>query len=378
MRYLTSDIIFTAFSSPIYDGVMVVDDQGKILDLLEDKRQIDNVNLEYFKGALCPGFINAHCHLELSHLQGLLAPKTGLPHFVNSIGQIRKASNRRKKNDALKLADRQMCNNGIVAVADISNTADSFSTKASSTIYYYTFIELFASNPHKAEEVFERGLKLSEVCNTPNSLTPHANYSVSLPLFEKIKHHNKGEIISIHSQETPEEDTMFLTGSGKLFSQLIAKDFFKYTGKTALQSTLPLLPESPILLVHNTFTKREDMSEAISNFDKLYWCTCPKANLYIENQLPNYQQFIDAQAKMTIGTDSLASNDTLSILEEMKTIQSYVSLELLMEWACKNGAEFLGLDKLGTFQKGKMPGINYINHIIDGKLTADSKVKKLF
>ena len=377
MRYLTSDIIFTAFSSPIYDGVIVVDDDGKIADLLGDNQQIDSANLEYFRGALCPGFINTHCHLELSHLQGELAPKTGLPHFINSIGQIRKASQRRK-DDALKLADIQMYNNGIVAVADISNTEDSFSSKANSAIYYYTFIELFSSNPHKAEEVFERGLKLSELCNTPNSLTPHANYSVSLPLFEKIRHHNKGEIISIHSQETSEEDTMFLNGTGKLLSQLIAKDFFKYTGKTALQSTLPLLPESPILLVHNTFTKKEDMTEAISNFDKLYWCTCPKANLYIENQLPNYQQFIDAQVKMTIGTDSLASNDTLSILEEMKTIQSYVSLDLLMEWACKNGAEFLGLDALGTLKKGKMPGINYINHIIDGKLTAASQVKKLF
>ena len=377
MRYLTSDIIFTAFSSPIYDGVIVVDDDGKIADLLEDNQQIDSANLEYFRGALCPGFINTHCHLELSHLQGELAPKTGLPHFINSIGQIRKASQRRK-DDALKLADRQMYNNGIVAVADISNTADSFSSKANSAIYYYTFIELFSSNPHKAEEVFERGLKLSELCNTPNSLTPHANYSVSLPLFEKIRHHNKGEIISIHSQETSEEDTMFLNGTGKLLSQLIAKEFFKYTGKTALQSTLPLLPESPILLVHNTFTKKEDMTEAISNFDKLYWCTCPKANLYIENQLPNYQQFIDAQVKMTIGTDSLASNDTPSILEEMKTIQSYVSLDLLMEWACKNGAEFLGLDALGTLKKGKIPGINYINHIIDGKLTDASQVKKLF
>ena len=377
MRYLTSDIIFTAFTSPIYDGVIVVDNDGKIVDILENKRQIDGINLEYFKGALCPGFINTHCHLELSHLQGELAPKTGLPHFINSIGQIRNASQRLKDN-ALKLADKQMYNNGIVAVADISNTADSFSIKVNSAIYYYTFIELFASNPYKAKEVFERGLKLSQECSTPNSLTPHANYSVSLPLFEKIRHHNKGEIISIHSQETPEEDTMFLTGRGQLLSQLIAKDFFQYTGKTALQSTLPLLPKAPILLVHNTFTKKDDMLEAISKFDKLYWCTCPKANLYIENQLPNYKQFVDAQTKMTIGTDSLASNDTLSILEEMKTIQSYVSLELLMQWACKNGAEFLGLDALGSFQKGKTPGINYINFIEDGKLTADSQVKKLF
>jgi cytosine/adenosine deaminase-related metal-dependent hydrolase len=201
---------------------------------------------------------------------------------------------------------------------------------------------------------------------------------VSLPLLDKIKKYNKGEIISIHSQETPDEDEMFLKGSGDLLSQLIAKDFFKYTGKTALQSTLPLLPQSSILLVHNTFTTKEDLSEALSSYDNLYWCTCPKANLYIENKLPKYQQFIDLNAKMTIGTDSLASNDTLCILEEMKTIQSYVPLEILVEWACKNGAEFLGLAALGTFEKSKMPGVNYINHIENGKLSAESQVIKLF
>jgi len=377
MRYLTSDIIFTAFSSPILDGVLVVDDDGKIVEILDDKAQIDSAKLEYFKGAICPGFINTHCHLELSHLQGQLAEKTGLPHFINSIGKTRKAS-QQLKLEAIQLADRQMMNNGIVAVADISNTADTFGTKSNSALFYYTFIELFASNPNRADEVFERGLNLSKECSTPNSLTPHANYSVSLPLLDKIKKHNKGEIISIHSQETPDEDEMFLKGSGDLLSQLIAKDFFKYTGKTALQSTLPLLPQSPILLVHNTFTTKEDMAEALSNYDNLYWCTCPKANLYIENSLPSYQQFIDINAKMTIGTDSLASNDTLCILEEMKTIQPYVSLEILVEWACKNGAEFLGLTALGTFEKGKMPGVNYISHVENGKLSADSQVLKLF
>ena len=108
---------------------MVVDDEERIVDLLEDKQQIDSANLECFRGALCPGFINTHCHLELSHLQGELASKTGLPHFINSIGQIRKASQRRK-DEALKLADRQMYNNGIVAVADISNTCRFFFYKS--------------------------------------------------------------------------------------------------------------------------------------------------------------------------------------------------------------------------------------------------------
>ena len=70
-----------------------VDDEGRIVDLLEDKQQINSINWNAL-GALCSGFINTHCHLELSHLQGE-ASKTGLPHFINS-GQIRKASQRRK------------------------------------------------------------------------------------------------------------------------------------------------------------------------------------------------------------------------------------------------------------------------------------------
>ena len=376
MRYLTSDIIFSACSEPIHNGVLIIDDFGKVIDLLEDKTQIDAIKLEYFEGALCPGFINTHCHLELSHLMGCIAKNTGLPYFINNIGKRRNAADQ-EKFDAIQSADKRLSENGIVAVADISNTADTFITKQKSSIYYYTFIELFASDPSRANEVFERGLKLSQECTTPHSLTPHANYSVSLPLLEKIKTHNKGEIISIHSQETSTEDEMFLKGTGDLLSQLIAKDFFKYTGKTALQTTLPLLPQVPTLLVHNTFTSNDDVHWALSNFSNLYWCTCPKANLYIENQLPNYQQFIDAQVKMTIGTDSLASNDTLCILEEMKTIQSFVPLHILIEWASKNGAEFLGLDALGSFQKGKMPGINHISQLENAKLTQRSSVTPL-
>jgi len=377
MRYLTSDIIFTAHTAPILDGVVIINDDGEIVKIVQNKSEAEGENLEYFKGALCPGFINTHCHLELSHLQNELPQKSGLPHFINSIGKLRKADERFKE-EAFKFADNQMSKNGIVAVADISNTADTFATKANSSLYYYTFIELFASNPNKAQEVFERGLKLSKECTTPNSLTPHANYSVSLPLFKMIKGHNKGEIISIHSQETPTEDEMFLEGKGDLLSQLIAKDFFQYTGKTALQSTLPLLPKAPVLLVHNTFTTKADLTNALSNYDSLYWCTCPKANLYIENKLPNYKQFVDADVKMTIGTDSLASNDTLCILEEMKAIQSYVSLDVLVRWACKNGAEFLSLESLGTLEKGKRPGLNHISHIEGGKLTKESRVTPLF
>ena len=198
---------------------------------------------------------------------------------------------------SIKQADRSMYDNGIVAVGDISNTSVSFSIKDKSPIYYHTFVELFASDPTRADEVFQNGLSLLEQCKHKVSLTPHANYSVSLQLFEKIRSHNSGEIISIHNQETPTEDEMFIEGTGDLLNELIARYFFKPTGKTALQSTLPLLPDAPILMVHNTFTTKEDVQWIKQQNKRVFWATCPKANLYIEDALPNYDLFIDAHPK---------------------------------------------------------------------------------
>ncbi|HQV66448.1 MAG TPA: amidohydrolase family protein, partial [Saprospiraceae bacterium] len=102
---------------------------------------------------------------------------------------------------------------------------------------------------------------------------------------------------------------------------------------------------------------------------QIFWATCPNANLYIENKLPDYQIFRDADAKVTIGTDSLTSNWQLSIWEEIKTIrkyQSYIPLEELLTWATINGAEALSYeDRLGSFEVGKTPGILHISGDID-------------
>ena len=111
-----------------------------------------------------------------------------------------------------------------------------------------------------------------------------------------------------------------------------------------------------MLLVHNTFTLQKEITDN-------YYCTCPKANLYIENSLPDYSIF--NTDKLCLGTDSLASNNTLSILEELQTIKENSNFELntLLKIACKNGADVLGFEKFGTFEKGKTPGVNLIEDL---------------
>lgn len=378
MRYLTADIIYTAFTRPIFNGLLVLDDSGCVQAIYPNCSSITNEKLEYFKGALCPGFINTHCHLELSHMRAKIQQKTGLPSFISDISQKREAT-QQEILSAIKDADHQMKNNGIVAVGDISNLQDSFVTKAESQIKYHTFIELFGSDSSQAEVVFKVGIDLQQICPKPNSLTPHATYSLSELLFEKIANNNEGQIISIHNQETSSEDLFFKEGKGELNDFLAAKREFPITSKTAVESILPRLPKTKSLLVHNTYSSKEDVKWVEANYSDVYWSTCPKANVYIEGRTPDYSLF--ENSKMTIGTDSLASNDTLCVLSEMKVIQqnAQISLERLIEWSCKNGAEFLNFDSLGTFEIGKKPGVNWLQNLNSEnfQLTEDTSVKAI-
>ena len=220
-----------------------------------------------------------------------------------------------------------------------------------------------------------------------NNFVPHAPYSVSVLLFRFIGE-EPDKIISIHNQESAEENLMFREKRGKIieFFSLMGMDFsnWKASGKSSLQTVLNYFPKkNNVLLVHNTFTDAEDIKFAEAYSKNIYWVTCPNANLYIENKLPNYNLFIAAEAKITIGTDSLASNYSLSILDELKTISQKfpeINLEMLLQWATLNGAKALGLqNELGSFEKGKKPGVLLLENInLDTvSLTSESKVKRL-
>ena len=145
MRYLTADIIYTAFSDPIPNGLLVIDNSGCVQGIYTDCSSFKEKNIEYFKGALCPGFINAHCHLELSHMLAKIEQKSGLPSFISQVTDKRQAT-QEQILAAIDQADHAMIINGIVGVGDISNLSDTFSTKLNSTIQYHTFIELIGSS----------------------------------------------------------------------------------------------------------------------------------------------------------------------------------------------------------------------------------------
>lgn len=384
MKKISADLIFTNTGEPIRDGVIIFnEDDGVIHNILPSSDGIDDI--KKYRGILIPGYINAHCHLELSHLKGAIPTGTGLIPFINGVMQLRDFP-QEIIDEKIAIADRAMWEAGIVAVGDISNQIDTVSTKKKSRIRYYTFVEMFdLMQEDQTEAAFDRYQAVYDqhvgTGHHKKSMVPHAPYSVSSKLWKLLNGaHRSGDTISIHNQELAAENELSKYGTGEFVEFYknigMSLDHFVPTGKTSIHTVLDhLSPDVKALFVHNTMTTVEDIESAQQAIGQTFWATCPSANLYIENKLPNYQYFLDTGAKVCIGTDSLSSNWQLSIYEEMKTIkkyQSYVPDDEIIKWATIYGAEALGYDDLGVLAAGTSPGINHIDvEVVEGKFSLD-------
>lgn len=393
---MAATYIFPGTGEAVKNGVLVLEDDGTVMDILEKKDNFrEEAGVEYYSGALVPGFVNAHCHLELSHLQGKIEEKTEMAGFLGKINRLR-SSTEEEMQKAMQVADRRMWAAGIAAVGDISNSANSVKAKLKSRIVYHTFVEAFGFHPSRSERAFEIAASVKREFHQNKlsaSIVPHSPYSVSDQLFKKIEEEAQKEngILSIHSQESKAELQFFNDGTGPIadhFQQNIGIDIshWQADGKSALEKILEFLPAANnLLLVHNTFTFKKDIDflKSKRSGENTFWVLCPNSNLYIENALPPVPLFQQNKLNLCLGTDSLASNHQLSILREMITLQEYfpeISLEELVAWACLNGACALGVEnEFGSFEKGKKPGVNLVSglDLKNLKLTRNSKVKRL-
>jgi cytosine/adenosine deaminase-related metal-dependent hydrolase len=403
-RKFTADNIFTGETILPAGNVLIAGETGVIEGIIPLEEAGDDI--EYYSGIISPGFINAHCHLELSHLKGLIPEKTGLVDFV-----FRIITERHFAEDqilaAIAIAEEEMMHNGIIAVGDICNNVLTIPQKKKQRLHYRNFIEVSGFVPAFAKERFDRStVILSEYRSTlphqRSTLAPHAPYSVSERLFELINDATANDIITIHNQETlPEED--FIKSRTGDFLRLYEKmgidiSFYNSSNKSSLQTWWPYLNKNQsIILVHNVTTLAEDI--ALTKLPagpcgetqnspqgpvgklKTFFCLCPNANLYITNTLPNVNMLMDNNCTIVLGTDSLASNRQLNIVEEIKIMHQnfpVIPLQTMLQWATINGAKALQMDDvLGSFEKGKQPGIVLIEGLNQLQVNSSSSSTRI-
>jgi len=361
-RKFKADYLFTGEGFAPADSVLVTTGEGRVQDVVP--AAVAGANVEYYPGILSPGFVNCHCHLELSHMRDIIPEGTGLVEFLSTVIRSRGAAGKADGiKEAIAAGEEEMLAGGIVAVGDVCNTADTLEVKRAGRLRYHNFIETIGFVEGGARMRFDHSLRVLAELGS-GTIVPHAPYSVSPALFRLIAGHAKGGVLTIHNQEAAAEDVFVRTGKGeflKLYAALgLDVSFFQGTGKRSLESWLGYFDErQPVIAVHNVATREEDWRLAAGR--ALYFCLCPNANLYIGGQLPDVEGLVEADFPIVVGTDSLASNHGLSILEELKTLQqAFPGLEtsLLLQWATRNGALALGMDsELGSFTPGKNPGV---------------------
>lgn len=385
MRFITASQIFNGKEFLLPHSTLVLSNDGEIKDIIYTS-DIAPDQIEHFDGIITPGFINTHCHLELSHLKDKINRGKGIVNFGLEIIKSRNELPESVQLEQMLEADKAMYEQGIVAVGDISNSNLSIAAKQQSKLYYHTFVELIALNPERAQLTFDNGKSLMRDFHSKKlaaSLAPHAPYTASLKLIKLITDScfDTHQPTSIHNQESLAENDFFRTKTGnylRLYNTLnIPIDYFKTSGKSSIQTIINSFNKNiNTLLVHNTFSSNEDIIDAQKLHSHLYWCLCPNANLYIEGILPRVQLLLNNNCKLTIGTDSLASNSNLSVIDEINTLRNYqphIPFKKLLQAATYNGAQFLGIqDKFGLIEKNKKPGINLLVDE-DNKIT----VKKL-
>ena len=390
MRRIAAEYVYTLEGDePLRNACVTLSDDGTVVSVGEPGPEDD-----LLEGALCPGFVNAHCHVELSYMKGLFRKGTGMAGFIDQINALRDTKSAQEKIRDLKEAMDLMWDRGVSAMADISNCDDSFAVKAAHPMYTRTFLEVFGTEPEDAGSVMSSVRELQKKAlafGLDAAPTPHACYTMSPRLLSMASAAGlESGFLSYHSEESEEEEEMLKTGSGPMWENRRRSGMSvpPVTGKSSLLYFLDRLHEAGVppyeghvLLVHEVCMDQEGIDAVKAALKHPYIALCPLSNIFIHNALPPVELMRRNGLSLCIGTDSLSSNDDLDILKEIFCLQcNFPGLQLgeLLRWACRNGAEFLCREELGSISPSKRPGIVFIDHLDhSGALTSASRSRRL-
>ena len=394
MKRLAAEYLFTLEGdAPIRNGYVEYAEDGTIL--ATGPVEEPSAEVEFLRGAIVPGFVNAHCHVELSSMKGLFRKGSGMAGFIDQINALRDTKSHAEKLADIRFWMDKLYADGVSAMADISNCADSFAIKAAHPMYTRTFLEVFGTEPEDCDSIIASVLRLKEVADgfgLDAAPTPHACYTMSPELLTAASREGlRSGFLSFHSEESDEEEQMLKNGSGPMWDNRKAAGMSTppVTGKSSLlyfldrlQAAHPAPFDEHILLVHEVCMDKEGIEAVKTVIRHPFVALCPLSNLFIHNALPPVRLMMDEGLKPTVGTDSLSSNDTLDMLKELFCLQEnfpFLDLQTLLGWACRNGAEFLGKENvLGSIAPGKKPGLVYISSLSpSGCLTTGSVSKRI-
>jgi cytosine/adenosine deaminase-related metal-dependent hydrolase len=317
---------------------------------------------ERLDAVILPALVNAHLHLELSHMKGRVAGGEGLPAWIGLFVGSRMATRPGEPEEAMAMAAEDLRQAGVAAVGDISNTLASLDPLARVGICGTVFHEVFGFSPERLERMAlgARAMRTRNGSPAPGlrvKESPHAVYSTHRAGLEALLRAGPG---SIHLAEDPAERLFCRDGSGgfrRLHEALggLDIDALRMRGRSAVAAVAPLLRPHH-LVVHCVDLDDEDV--ALLAGTGATAVLCPRSNRYIAGLLPRLPALLEAGVPLAVGTDSLASSPSLAPLAELAVLRREfpavpASRLVPLAW---NGAA-VGAPQVGRLAPGAAPGL---------------------
>lgn len=358
------------------DIVVEVDASRQIV-AIEQVTNLDNHHgVEFYPGILIPGMVNIHCHLELSYLRGAIAEGGGFATFAREIGRVRGNYTLEERIAAAVKADAQMWEEGVEAVLDIANDEVIMGVKQRSRIEYTTLFELFGLTTATIDDHLSMASR-HEGC----SITPHSTYSLQNQVFIDACKANTSTI-SIHLLESPDETRLYHK-EGSLwewYSRMGWECDFLHYASPAQRVIRSIAKDRRVVVVHGCEATPLDITMLTDHFgNNITWALCPESNRYISSARPPVETLREMGANITIGSDSLASSRTLSLIENLRLLGD-IPLNELLTWATINGAKAVGQEEyIGSIEVGKRPGLVVIENadLHTLRLTSESLSRRI-
>lgn len=361
--------------------MVTVDSRGTILGIESHEGVDSHYSVEFYSGMLIPGMVNAHTHLELSYLRDQIAPGCGFVGFADGLGAARNRFSVKQMEQAAAYHDARMYAEGVAAVGDISNGALTFGVKRHSRVHYHTFLEMYGFGAKR--QTLSPLLEKARTEGLSATVTPHSTYSLNEHAFRDAVGWENNTPLSIHFMESRGEEELY-AGHGPMKEWYdrrgMRTDFTDLYSSPAERIVRCIPSERKTALIHNTFITIHEVRTLKEHFgDNLTLVLCPRSNRYIGGDRPPAAMLAGAGVRIAVGTDSLASNTSLSMIEELKTLTD-VPLIQRLQWATIDGARMLGIDDVyGSLETGKRPGVALLEGVDwqAMELTADASARRI-
>jgi cytosine/adenosine deaminase-related metal-dependent hydrolase len=299
---------------------------------------------------LMPGLVNAHTHLELSWMAGLVPPKPAMDEWIRALMDVRRAGPDGGPDAVAKAALSAMVTmreTGTVLVGDISNTLVTPGLIAASGLRGVVFHELVGfAGTDPARIVRDAEARIAEFRTLPLEvvIVAHAPYSVSPDLITAIARAPRTAPLTIHLGESMEEMEFLATGQGPIRRML--EHLGVWTGAWPVPACDPVeyvdrlgYLQPGTLVVHGVHLEAPAL-EALRRAGAVL-ISCPRSNHWVGSGAPPLARFYDAGVPVAFGTDSLASAPTLDMFDELaeaRRVAPGIPASSLIDSATRQGA----------------------------------------